>query len=100
MLPTQKGRFILIIEKLKITIQTYSVPIYKITEVFRITLCLDIDTHIVKIYGCDYRRGMDCILDLLTTCIHHSELNFTDHWHRSITVSTSRFLATDLTEEL
>jgi hypothetical protein len=28
---------------------------------------------------CDYRRGMDWILDLLTTCIHHSELHFTVH---------------------
>jgi hypothetical protein len=27
----------------------------------------------------DYRRGMGGILDLLTTCIHHSELHFTDH---------------------
>jgi hypothetical protein len=23
---------------------------------------------------CDYRRGMNCVLDLLNTCIHHSEL--------------------------
>jgi hypothetical protein len=29
---------------------------------------------IVMIYGCDYRRGMDCWMDLLTTYIHHSEL--------------------------
>jgi hypothetical protein len=28
---------------------------------------------------CDYRRGMDWILDLLTTCTHHSELHFTGH---------------------
>jgi hypothetical protein len=28
---------------------------------------------------CDYRRGMDWILDLLTTCIHNSELQFTEH---------------------
>jgi hypothetical protein len=28
---------------------------------------------------CDYRRGMDWIFVLLTTCIHHSELHFTDH---------------------
>jgi hypothetical protein len=31
---------------------------------------------------CDYRRGMD----LLTTCIHHSELHFTDHWHTQTSV--------------
>jgi hypothetical protein len=41
-------------------------------------------------------------LDLLTTCIHHSELHFTDHWHTqtsvlrllqsSIAVSWQRFL--------
>jgi hypothetical protein len=42
-------------------------------------------------------------LDLLTTCIHHLELHvITVHWHtqcpQSITVSTSRFLATDLTQ--
>jgi hypothetical protein len=33
---------------------------------------------------CDYGRGMDWILDLLTTCIHRSELHFTDHWHRLV----------------
>jgi hypothetical protein len=29
---------------------------------------------IVRIYACDYRRGMDWMLYLLTTCTHHSEL--------------------------
>jgi hypothetical protein len=34
------------------------------------------------IWGCmTYRQGIDWILDLLTTCIHHSELHFTVHWH-------------------
>jgi hypothetical protein len=42
---------------------------------------------------------MDWILDLLTTCTQHSELHFTDHWHRqtsvlNLLVSTIRFLAT------
>jgi hypothetical protein len=36
----------------------------------------------VKFWGvCDYRRGMDWILDLLITCVHHSELHFIVHWH-------------------
>jgi hypothetical protein len=53
---------------------------------------------------CDYRRSMEWVLDLLTTCTHHSELHFTDHWHtdqfpQSITVSTGRFLAKASTEE-
>jgi hypothetical protein len=30
---------------------------------------------------CHYRRGMDWILNLLTICIHHSELHFTNNWH-------------------
>jgi hypothetical protein len=30
---------------------------------------------------CDYRRCTDWILYSLTTCIHHSELHFTHHWH-------------------
>jgi hypothetical protein len=25
-------------------------------------------------------------MDLLTTCIHHSELHFTDHWHTQTTI--------------
>jgi hypothetical protein len=33
---------------------------------------------------CDYRRGMDWILDLFINCIHHSELHFTDHWQRLV----------------
>jgi hypothetical protein len=40
--------------------------------------------------------------NLLNTRIHHSELHFTVHWHtqvnQSITVCTSRFLVTDLTQ--
>jgi hypothetical protein len=35
---------------------------------------------------CDYRWGMDWILALLTTCIHHLELHFTDHWHTQTSV--------------
>jgi hypothetical protein len=35
---------------------------------------------------CDYRRGTGWILDLLTTCIHHSELLFTVHWHTHTSV--------------
>jgi hypothetical protein len=27
------------------------------------------------------RRDVDWCKDLLTTCIHHLELHFTDHWH-------------------
>jgi hypothetical protein len=55
-------------------------------------------SYTVTYMGCDYRRGMDWWIDLLTTCIHRSEILFTDHWHtqcpQSISVSTSRFLAT------
>jgi hypothetical protein len=42
--------------------------------------------NIVTILGCDYRRGVDWILDLLTTFIHLSELHFTDHWHTRTSV--------------
>jgi hypothetical protein len=28
---------------------------------------------------CDYRQCMNWMLNLLTTCIRHSELHFTDH---------------------
>jgi hypothetical protein len=42
---------------------------------------------IVKYLGlCDYRRGMEWLLDILTTSIHLSELHFTDHWHIQTTV--------------
>jgi hypothetical protein len=38
--------------------------------------------YTVTYFGvCDCRRGMDWISHLLTTCIHHSELHFTDNWH-------------------
>jgi hypothetical protein len=33
-----------------------------------------IPQNIVTIYICDYRRGFDCRMDLLTTCAHNSEL--------------------------
>jgi hypothetical protein len=37
--------------------------------------------YIFTFWGCvTYRRGMDWLLDLLT-CIHRSELHYTDHWH-------------------
>jgi hypothetical protein len=39
-----------------------------------------------NIFLCDYRQGMDWILDLLTTCIHHLELHFTDQWHTQTSV--------------
>jgi hypothetical protein len=43
--------------------------------------------YIVTNLGCvTYRLGMNWILDLLTTCIHHSELHFTDHWHTQTNV--------------
>jgi hypothetical protein len=34
----------------------------------------------------DCRRNMDWMLDLLTACIHQSELHFTDHWHTQTSV--------------
>jgi hypothetical protein len=43
--------------------------------------------HIVTyLRVCDYRRGIDWWMDLLTTYIHHSELHFTDHWHTQTNV--------------
>jgi hypothetical protein len=45
-------------------------------------------------------------MDLLTTCIHHSKLHFTDHWHtqtkcpQSSIVFTSCCLTTALTVEI
>jgi hypothetical protein len=39
-------------------------------------------TTYCKEFGvCDYRRVLISWMDLMTTCIYHSELNFTDHWH-------------------
>jgi hypothetical protein len=35
---------------------------------------------------CVYRRCMDWWMDLLTTCIHHSELHFTVHWYTQTSV--------------
>jgi hypothetical protein len=35
---------------------------------------------------CEYRRGMNWWMDLLTICIHHSELHFTVHWHTQTSV--------------
>jgi hypothetical protein len=38
--------------------------------------------YIVTYLGvCDYRRGTNWVLDLLTTCIHNSELYITVHRH-------------------
>jgi hypothetical protein len=34
----------------------------------------------------DYTGGMDWVVDSLTTCIHHSELHFTVHWHTKTSV--------------
>jgi hypothetical protein len=35
---------------------------------------------------CDYRRVMVWWMDFLPTCIHHSELHFTDHWHTQTSI--------------
>jgi hypothetical protein len=40
--------------------------------------------HDLGVY--DYKRGMDRWIHLLTTCAHHSELHFTDHWHTQTSV--------------
>jgi hypothetical protein len=55
--------------------------------------------NIVTIYVCDCSGVWTGELDLLTTCIHYSELQFTDHSHTqtsvlSLLVFTSLFLAT------
>jgi hypothetical protein len=53
---------------------------------------------------CDYRRGMDWILDILTHLYTplgttlHSPLTHTDWFPQSVTVPTSRFLAAELTQ--
>jgi hypothetical protein len=47
---------------------------------------INIHPTVTYLCVCDYRRGMDWILDLLTTCIHHSELHFTHHWHTQTSV--------------
>jgi hypothetical protein len=54
-------------------------PVYmnikkSIFAVYRVAI--NTDTYL-KV--CDSRRGMDWILELLTTYIHHSKLHFTDH---------------------
>jgi hypothetical protein len=36
--------------------------------------------------GCDYRWGADWWKDLLTACIHHSDLHLTVHWHTQTSV--------------
>jgi hypothetical protein len=49
---------------------------------FSVAECSVIFRRLVTYLGvCDYRRDTDWILDLLTTCTHHSELHFTVHWH-------------------
>jgi hypothetical protein len=58
--------------------------------------------HVIMIYVCLLRQGMDCILHLLTNCILHSKLHFTGHWPTqtsvlslllsSLAVSWQRFL--------
>jgi hypothetical protein len=44
--------------------------------------------HIVTFFWlCDYRRGMDELMNLLTTCIHHSELHFIDRYTQTNVLS-------------
>jgi hypothetical protein len=49
----------------------------------RAQTCCNKCMYILSRFRCvwDYRQSMDCLLDLLNTCINHSELHFTDHWH-------------------
>jgi hypothetical protein len=68
--------------------------------------------YVISREVCDYRRGMDWTLDLLTTCIHHSELQeitalsliskFYKLLHAksssACSISNSRSLATAFTE--
>jgi hypothetical protein len=42
-------------------------------------------TYILS-YCSDYRQGTDWLLNLLTTCIHHLELHFTDDWYSQTSV--------------
>jgi hypothetical protein len=45
---------------------------------------------------CDYRQGINWILDLLTICTHHSELHLTVHCQPGVLAIYS--LAADSTE--
>jgi hypothetical protein len=56
-------------------------PLMRPMHGFSLSSCIYILSHCS-----DYRRGMDWLLDLLTTCIHHSELHFTDDWHSQTSV--------------
>jgi hypothetical protein len=59
-----------------LSLTCYSVKIIAVT-VCKIKLRVKIYCH--SLWVCDYRQGMDWILDLLTTCIHDSELHVTVH---------------------
>jgi hypothetical protein len=68
-----------------------SLPIYTryIIRVY-IYIYIHISCHVFML--CDSRRGMDSRMDLLTTCIHHSELHFTDDRHtQTIVLSLLQF---------
>jgi hypothetical protein len=57
--------------------------------------------NIVTLYGCDYRRSIYWIMDLLITLIHHPELHFTDYLQSSVLILLifiSRFLSSASTE--
>jgi hypothetical protein len=55
-------------------VQTF--PLFLLNDSDKITIFVKY-CHVL--YVCDYRQGVHWRLDLLTTCIHHSELHFTDH---------------------
>jgi hypothetical protein len=61
-----------------LSLSCYSVKIFAVTAC-KIKLRVKIYCH--DLWVCDYRWGVDWILDLLTTCIHHLELHITVHWH-------------------
>jgi hypothetical protein len=80
------------------------IPVGLVTVFYclRFETCLFVASSDSQGHGGGIRPRLHWILDLSTTYVHHSELHFTDQWHslvsQSITVSTSRFLATASTE--
>jgi hypothetical protein len=64
------------------------VDYWKSRNILPDTRCLVSEAiHIVTYFGeREYRRDMDWWMDLLITCIRHSELNFTDRWHTQTNV--------------
>jgi hypothetical protein len=74
--------------------ETSSIKANSVQEIFHYRGCFfsktwflyDLTIILSRIWGCDYRWGINWILNLLIACIHHSELHFTEHWHTQTSV--------------